>query len=148
MSLLIVKSHWLSWIHVVNWESVLRFTLYSVHVGDTVWHPANHIFFESLSSGDDNDQHKDIQKDKNKDTDKYKYKVLERLNVCYIFKKQGIQEFQIWHLAMTNTKQIFQGWISYICEYLKGWIFFRGEYFKGWIFFRGEYFSGVNIFVH
>ena len=50
---------------------------------------------ESLSSGYDNDQHKDIQKDKNKDTDKYKYKVLERLNVCYIFKKQGIQEFQI-----------------------------------------------------
>ena len=57
----------------------------------------NHIFSESLSSGDDNDQDKDLQKDKYKDThtDKDKYKVLPRPNVCYIFPKQGVQGFKI-----------------------------------------------------
>ena len=53
-----------------------------------VWHPTfsplyyvldqtNHICSESLSSGYDNDQHKDTDKNK----------VLQRLNDCYIFKK-------------------------------------------------------------
>ena len=48
---------------------------------DVLYH-TNHIFSENLSSSDDNDQHKDIQKDK--DVEKYTYKVLERLDVCHI----------------------------------------------------------------
>ena len=58
----------------------------------------NHIFSESASSGDDNDRDKDIQKGKYKDKeDTDKYKVLPRSNVYYIFEKQGIQLYQIWH---------------------------------------------------
>ena len=34
---------------------------------------------------------------KDKDTEKDKYKVLQRPNVCYIFEEQGVQGFQIWH---------------------------------------------------
>ena len=51
----------------------------------------NHIFSESLSSGDDNEEY--LQKDKDKDT--AKYKVLPRPNVCYIFQRQGVQGFKI-----------------------------------------------------
>ena len=58
----------------------------------------NHVFSESLSSGDDNDQDKHIEKDKdtnkdmNKDTnkDKDKYKMFQRFNACYIL---GVQAF-------------------------------------------------------
>ena len=51
---------------------------------------ANHIFSESLSSGDDNDRDEYLKKDKYKykDTDKDKYNVLQRANVCYIFEDQ------------------------------------------------------------
>ena len=45
----------------------------------------NHICSDSLSSGDDNDKDKQIGKNK------AKYKVIQRLNVCYIFGKQGFK---------------------------------------------------------
>ena len=48
----------------------------------------NHIFSESLSSGDDNDN------DEDKDTERYKYKVLQRLDVCNISEKQGFKGFK------------------------------------------------------
>ena len=57
----------------------------------------NHIFSESLSSGDDNDRDEYLQKDKDTHTDKGKYKVLPRPNACYIFEKQRVQGYQIWH---------------------------------------------------
>ena len=59
---------------------------------DVLYH-TSHIFSENLSSTDDNDQHKDIQKDK--DVEKYTHKVLERLNLCHILGKQGVQGFKI-----------------------------------------------------
>ena len=34
----------------------------------------------------------------------HKYKVLKRQNMCYIFKKHGIQGFQIWHSLVSNVK--------------------------------------------
>ena len=43
-----------------------------------------HIFYESLSFGNGNAEDKDIQKYKDNDTYKHKYKVLQRLNVCYV----------------------------------------------------------------
>ena len=43
----------------------------------------NHIFSESLSSGDDNDQDKDMQKDEKQTQIKTK-NVLQTSNVCYI----------------------------------------------------------------
>ena len=92
--------------------------------------------------------------------------MLPRPNVCYIYQKQGVQEFEcdIGCLLVTKTQfyalvelNIFQGWIFFRGEYFSGvnifqwWIFFRDEYFPGenifqrWIFIRGEYFSGLNI---
>ena len=55
----------------------------------TVWvlNHTNHIFSESL----DKDTEKDKYKDKDRDTDKDNYIVLQRLNVCYIFGKQGFK---------------------------------------------------------
>ena len=70
-----------------------------VSVRDQAWHlhlsppydvldQTNHIFSESLSSGDDIGQNKDLQKrqiqrQRHPDTDKDKYKVLPRPNMLY-----------------------------------------------------------------
>ena len=49
------------------------------------------LFCRLVSSGDDNK----LRKYKDKETDKEKIKVLQRLNVCYIFERHGVQGFQI-----------------------------------------------------
>ena len=51
----------------------------------------NHIYSESLSSGDGNNQQRHIKRQRHRDRDKYK--VLQRPNVCYIFQKQRVQGF-------------------------------------------------------
>ena len=99
-------------------------------------------------------------------TDKDKYKVLPRPNVCYIYQKQRVQALNqgfkiLYWLSSCDDKDkdkilciigaeyfsgvnIFQEWIFFRSEYFsvfQEWIFFRGEFF-----FRGDYFSWVNIF--
>ena len=55
----------------------------------------NHIFSESISSGDDIDRDKDLQKDKYKDTQTQTKTNKDPCNVCHIFQKQGVQGFRI-----------------------------------------------------
>ena len=59
----------------------------------------NHIFSEILSFGDENNQHNDLKKEQTKKkktyVDKYKYKLLQRLNAMYISEKQGAKGFEI-----------------------------------------------------
>ena len=58
-----------------------------------------------VSSGDDNDT--DKYKDKDTDKDKYKDRGLQRLNVCYIFERHGVQGIKFYigyHLVMTKTQ--------------------------------------------
>ena len=94
------------------------------------------MFSESLSSGYDNDWDKDKYKDKDR------YKVLPRPDVCYIYQKQGVQEFKMWY------------WLSSCDDKDKdpNLGFSRAEYFSGVnifleiLFFSGEYLLGVNIF--
>ena len=52
----------------------------------------------SYRDDNDNDKHTHKDKDKDKDEDKDKDKVLKRPITCYIFEKQGVQGYQIWHL--------------------------------------------------
>ena len=103
-----------------------------------------------------------IQRQRHTYTDKDKYKVLPRPNVCYIYQKQGVQGFKILYwLSSCDDKDkdkilciigaeyfsgvnIFQEWISVRSEYLpvfQEWIFFRVTIFQEWIFIRGEYFQ-------
>ena len=56
-------------------------------------------------------QDKDLQKDKYKDKDtqtntKY-FKDPMHCNVCYIFEKQGVQEYQIWHFIPKFSPNLF-----------------------------------------
>ena len=58
-----------------------------------------------------NDKDKYTDKDKYKDKYKDKVKVHKILNMCYIFEKQRVQGYQIWHfyhakntMTKTNTK--------------------------------------------
>ena len=75
-------------------------------------------------------------------TDKDKYKVLPRPYICYIFHKQGFQGFKILYM-LSSCDDTDKDTILCII---------RGEYFFGvnisqrWIYSRGEYFSGVKIF--
>ena len=49
-----------------------------------------------------------MQKDKGKCTDKDKYRVLQRLHVCYIFEKQGVKHFKYdidYNLVLKNGVQ-------------------------------------------
>ena len=120
----------------------------------------NHIFSESLSSGDDIGQDKDLQKDKYKDKDtqtqtKTNTKCFQDPIYAIFFISRGFKDLKYYIgylLVMTKTKtktwfyallglNIFQGWILSRSEYLSG-----VNIFQGWIFFRGDYFSGVNIF--
>ena len=68
-----------------------------------------------------------IQRQRHPDTDKDKYKVLPRPNICYIFHKQGVQGFKIlyWLSSCDDTDKDKNPILCII---------------------RGEYFSGVNIF--
>ena len=104
-----------------------------------------------VSSDDDNK----TRKYKDKDTDKDKFKVLQRLNVCYIFERHGVQGFQILYwLSFGNDngthkdkEKVFEKpKVCYIFQ-KRGFQYFSGmTIFQGWIFFRDEYFSGVTIF--
>ena len=68
-----------------------------------------------------------IQRQRHPDTDKDKYKVLPRPNICYIFHKQGVQGFKIlyWLSSCDDTDKDKNPILCII---------------------RGEYLSGVNIF--
>ena len=102
-----------------------------------------------------------IQRQRHTYTDKDKYKVLPRPNVCYIYQKQGVQGFKILYwLSSCDDKDKDKILCIIGAEYFSGvnifqeWIFFRSEYFSGvtifqeWIFFWGEYFQKLikNIF--
>ena len=52
---------------------------------------------DDISDYNDNDKdaHKDKYKDKDEDKDNDKDKMLKRPFTCYIFKKQGVQGYQI-----------------------------------------------------
>ena len=67
-----------------------------------------------------------IQRQRHPDTDKDKYKVLPRPNICYIFHKQGVQGFKIlyWLSSCDDTDKDRNPILCII---------------------RGEYFSGLNI---
>ena len=99
-----------------------------------------------------------IQRQRHTYTDKDKYKVLPRPNVCYIYQKQGVQGFKILYwLSSCDDKDkdkilciigaeyfsgvnIFQEWIFFSfpgVNIFQGWLFFRGEYVSGWMLFRG-----------
>ena len=68
-----------------------------------------------------------IQRQRHPETDKDRYKVLQRPNICYIFRKQGVQGFKIlyWLSSCDDTEKDKNPILCII---------------------RGEYFSGVNIF--
>ena len=97
-----------------------------------------------------------IQRQRHTYTDKDKYKVLPRPNVCYIYQKQGVQGFKILYwLSSCDDKDKDKILCIIGAEYFSGvnifqeWIFFRSEYFSGvniFQFSRSEYFSGVTIF--
>ena len=77
-----------------------------------------------LSSGNDNDTHKD--KDNGKD------KVFQRPKICYIFQKQWFQGYQVRYFLAKNSpskKMFTQGFVDPGPEY-----------------FSEKNFSGVNIF--
>ena len=116
--------------NVVKCQMSMVTSPFAVHMYDVLDH-TNHIFSESSSSGDDNDWDEDLQKDK--DTDKDRNKVLPRPNVCYIYQKQGVQEFECDIGCLLVTKTQFYALVEL-------------NIFQGWKFFRGEYLSGVNIF--
>ena len=73
---------------------------------DVVDH-TNHIFSESLSSGDDNDQDEDLQKDKDKDTQTQKKKMLIASKTQFMLylsnaggsRNRGYKIWQIFHLS-------------------------------------------------
>ena len=83
-------------------------------------------------------------------TDKDKYKVLPRPNVCLFIKSRGFKDLKYYIgclLVMTKTKTRFYALLG--LNNFQGSIFSRSEYFsvfQEWIFFRGDYFSGVNIY--
>ena len=77
--------------NVVKCQMSMVTSPFAVHMYDVLDH-TNHMFSESLSSGDDNDRDKDLQKkqiQRQRHTDKNKYIVLPRPNVCNLFSKAG-----------------------------------------------------------
>ena len=95
------------------------------------------------------------------DKGKYKYKVVPRLNVCYICQKQGVQGFKIlsWLSSCDDTDKdkhpilcMFRGEYFLGGNIFRSGGYFRGECFSGMNIFQGrlvfmdEYFSGINIF--
>ena len=101
----------------------------------------NHIFSESLSSGDDNDRDEYLQKDKYKDKDthtqtKTNTKCFQDPMYAIFIKSRGFKDLKYYIgclLVMTKTKTRFYALLGL-------------NIFQGSIFSRSEYFSGVNIF--
>ena len=48
-----------------------------------------------------------MQRQRHIGTDKDKYKVFPRVNVCYIFERQRVQWYQIWHFLQKFPPKIF-----------------------------------------
>ena len=134
-------------LHLSPWYDVLDHT--------------NHIFSESLSSGDDNDRDEYLQKDKYKDKDthtqtKTNTKCFQDPMYAIFIKSRVFNDLKYYIdclLVMTKTKtktktrfyallglNIFQEWAFFRCEYFSGWIFSGATCFQGRIFFKGYIF--------
>ena len=91
-------------------------------------------------------------KDKYKDKDTDKYKVLQRLNVCYIFENVDMTSCDDKYKVKFSGVNIFWGEYFLRINIFQGHLVFRDEYFprgyivQGCLFGWGEYFTGVNIF--
>ena len=111
----------------------------------------NHIFSESLSSGDDNDRDEYLQKDKDTHTQtKTNTKCFQDPMYAIFIKSRGFKDLKYYIgclLVMTKTKTRFYALLG--LNIFQGSIFSRSEYFSGvniFQFSRSEYISGVTIF--
>ena len=92
----------------------------------------NHIFSESSSSGDDNDQDENLQEDKYKDTQtKTNTKCFQDPMYAIFIKSRGFKDLKYYIgslLVMTKTKTRFYALLG--LNIFQGSIFSRSEYFS------------------
>ena len=106
----------------------------------------NHIFSESLSSGDDNDRDEYLQKDKDTHTQtKTNTKCFQDPMYAIFIKSKGFKDLKYYigcFLVMTKTKTKTRFYALLGLNIFQGWLFFTGEYFfQARLVFKEEYFS-------